>query len=84
MLVPPVVLTMGRTQGTLGTPTCSRYASTTSESREETAPPTRCFEPPCPGDPRVKIQNDQGKAKEYQVRQVLAAVRKKVEGSHDD
>ena len=30
-----------------------------------------------PGDPRVNIQNDKGKAKPYQVRQVLAAIEKK-------
>ncbi|MDO8306930.1 MAG: toxin HicA [Actinomycetota bacterium] len=29
------------------------------------------------GNPRVNIQNDHGKAKEYQVRQVLAAIAKK-------
>lgn len=29
-----------------------------------------------PGDPRVNIQNDNGKAKAYQVRQVLAAIRR--------
>jgi len=29
------------------------------------------------GDPRVNIQNDRGKAKTYQVRQVLAAIDKK-------
>ena len=32
---------------------------------------------PVPGDPRVNIQNDQGKAKPYQVRQVLTAIEKK-------
>jgi hypothetical protein len=32
---------------------------------------------PWPGDPRVNIQNDTGKAKPYQVRQVLAAIDKK-------
>lgn len=32
---------------------------------------------PWPGDPRVNIQNDKGKAKAYQVRQVLAAIDKK-------
>jgi hypothetical protein len=33
----------------------------------------------CPGwgDPRVNIQNDKGKAKAYQVRQVLKAIDKK-------
>lgn len=34
------------------------------------------FKTPWPGDPRVNVQNDHGKAKEYQVRQVLAAIRK--------
>ncbi|WP_409484316.1 toxin HicA [Arsenicicoccus dermatophilus] len=29
-----------------------------------------------PGDPRVNIQNDHGKAKAYQVRQVMAAIEK--------
>ena len=38
------------------------------------------FKTPWPGDPRVNIQNDHGKAKTYQVRQVLAAIDKK-EGS---
>ncbi len=37
------------------------------------------FRTPWPGDPRVNIQNDKGKAKAYQVRQVLAAVDKKEE-----
>ena len=35
------------------------------------------FRTPWPGDPRVNIQNDQGKAKPYQVRQVLTAIEKK-------
>ena len=35
------------------------------------------FKTPWPGDPRVNIQNDHGKAKPYQVRQVLAAIDKK-------
>ncbi|MBL8932052.1 MAG: toxin HicA [Kineosporiaceae bacterium] len=34
------------------------------------------FKTPWPGDPRVNIQNDHGKAKAYQVRQVLAAIDK--------
>lgn len=32
------------------------------------------FKTPWPGDPRVNIQNDHGKAKAYQVRQVVAAI----------
>jgi hypothetical protein len=34
------------------------------------------FKTPWPGDPRVNIQDRQGKAKPYQVRQVLAAIDK--------
>lgn len=34
------------------------------------------FRTPWPGDPRVNIQNDKGKAKAYQVRQVLKAIDK--------
>ena len=34
------------------------------------------FRTPWPGDPRVNIQNDKGKAKPYQVRQVLQAIDK--------
>ena len=32
------------------------------------------FKTPWPGDPRVNIQNANGKAKPYQVRQVLQAI----------
>lgn len=34
------------------------------------------FKTPWPEDPRVNIQNDKGKAKPYQVRQVLKAIDK--------
>ena len=34
------------------------------------------FRMPWAGDPRVNIQNEHGKAKQYQVRQVLAAINK--------
>lgn len=34
------------------------------------------FKMPWPGDPRVNIQNAKGKAKPYQVRQVLQAIDK--------
>jgi len=34
------------------------------------------FKTPWPGDPRVNIQNDKGRAKVYQVRQVLLAIDK--------
>jgi hypothetical protein len=39
------------------------------------------FRMPWAGDPRVNIQSDKGKAKPYQVRQVLKAIDKKKEGS---
>lgn len=32
------------------------------------------YKTPWPGDPRVNIQNDRGRAKAYQVRQVLRAI----------
>lgn len=35
------------------------------------------FKMPWPGDPRVNIQNDNGKTKPYQVRPVLEAIDKK-------
>ncbi len=38
------------------------------------------FKTPWPGDPRVNIQNDHGKAKAYQVKQVLQAI-EKMEGN---
>ena len=34
------------------------------------------FRTPWPGDPRVNIQNKNGMAKPYQVKQVLAAIKK--------
>jgi hypothetical protein len=40
------------------------------------------YRTPWPGDPRVNIQNDKGKAKPYQVRQVLLAI-ERLEVSHD-
>jgi hypothetical protein len=36
----------------------------------------RVYKTPWPGDPRVNIQDDKGKAKAYQVRQVLKAIAK--------
>ncbi len=44
----------------------------------------RVYRTPWPGDPRVNIQQGRaGKAKEYQVRQVVRAVEKR-EGSDDE
>jgi len=40
------------------------------------------FKTPWPGDPRVNIQNDKGRAKPYQVRQVLYAI--KLLSANDD
>ncbi len=36
----------------------------------------RVYKTPWPGDPRVNIQNRKGKAKPYQVKQVLKAIEK--------
>jgi hypothetical protein len=42
------------------------------------------FKTPRPGDPRVNIQNDKGKAKAYQVRQALLAIDKLSAGETGD
>ncbi len=42
----------------------------------------RVYRTPWPGDPRVNIQNDRGKAKAYQVRQVLRAIERLWEEKH--
>lgn len=42
------------------------------------------FRTPWPGDPRVNIQNDRGRAKPYQVRQVLAAIAKMKQKQEED
>ena len=42
----------------------------------------RVYKTPWQGDPRVNIQNDQGRAKAYQVRQVLKAI-DRLEEQHD-
>jgi hypothetical protein len=36
----------------------------------------RVYKTPWRGDPRINIQNDKGRAKAYQVKQVLAAISK--------
>ena len=41
------------------------------------------FRTPWAGDPRVNIQNDKGKAKAYQVRQVLKAIDRLQETDRD-
>lgn len=41
------------------------------------------YKTPWPYDPRVNIQEKNGKAKVYQVKQVLEAI-KKIEGTEDD
>lgn len=39
----------------------------------------RVYRTPWPGDPRINLQIRKGKAKPYQVRQVLDAIRKKLD-----
>jgi hypothetical protein len=41
----------------------------------------RIYKTPWQGDPRINIQNYKGKAKAYQVKQVLMAI-EKLEGNH--
>jgi hypothetical protein len=51
---------------------CDHYFG---ESRQQ-GTSHRIYKTPWNGDPRVNIQNKKGKAKPYQVRQVLAAINK--------
>lgn len=44
----------------------------------------RIYRTPWAGDPRINIQNDRGKAKAYQVRQVLRAIDKLNSGESDE
>ena len=46
------------------------------ESRNSKKTSHRTYKTPWPGDPRVNIQNAKGKAKPYQVNQVLEAIEK--------
>lgn len=46
------------------------------ERRRSRGTSHRTYKTPWTGDPRVNIQNDRGKAKAYQVNQVLQAVEK--------
>lgn len=41
------------------------------------------FKTPWPGDPRLNLQSDKGKAKPYQVEQVVSAL-KRLEGVRDE
>lgn len=52
---------------------CEQYFGSPRQSGSSHA----VFTTPWPGDPRVNIQNHKGKAKAYQVRQVLKAIDKK-------
>ena len=49
---------------------CDRYFGKARQSGSS----HRVYKTPWIGDPRVNIQNDKGKAKAYQVRQVLKAM----------
>ena len=52
-------------------------AGTTSDRPGQAGGSHAVYKTCWPGDPRVNIQDDHGKAKAYQARQVLAAIDKK-------
>ena len=58
---------------------CEEYFGTPRQSGSSHA----VFKTPWIGDPRINIQNDKGKAKVYQVRQVLLAI-EKLEGLRNE
>ena len=51
---------------------CDKYFG----NPRQTGSSHRVYRMPWPGDPRVNIQNAKGRAKAYQVRQVLRAIEK--------
>jgi hypothetical protein len=59
---------------------CERYFGTPRQVGSS----HRIYRTPWPGNPRVNVQDDKGRAKAYQVRQVLAAIEKLEEehGNH--
>jgi hypothetical protein len=63
-------------------PSAVRFADLERVCRHHFGDPRQCgtshqvYKMPWPGDPRVNIQNDHGRAKAYQVKQVLAAIDK--------
>lgn len=60
---------------------CDHYFGAARQSGSSHA----IYKTPWPGDPRVNIQNAKGKAKPYQVRQVLQAIDKLEQGtSHEN
>jgi len=56
---------------------CHYYFGEARQSRSS----HRIYRTPWSGDPRINIQNDRGKAKAYQVKQVLLAI-DKLENEH--
>ena len=44
----------------------------------------RVYKTPWPGDPRVNIQKDKGKAKAYQVNQILKAIERLEHENHSE
>jgi hypothetical protein len=70
-------------------PTSVRFADLAKVCEHFFGPPRQSgsspavFKTPWPGDPRVNTQNDKGKAKGYQVRQVLEAI-SRLKGQRDE
>jgi hypothetical protein len=59
---------------------CSHFFGEPRQSRGS----HRIYKTPWQGDPRINIQNDKGKAKTYQVKQVLLAIeRLEVDHGHE-
>lgn len=83
-LIPKIVDAMRRSPGNVRYAdlfkVCQHYFGEARSSGSSHA----VFKTPWAGDPRVNIQNDHGKAKEYQVRQVLAAIRKLEESNGNE
>ena len=66
-----------------GLQNCFVFVNIILVPQDKAAPVTLFLKTPCLGDPRVNIQNDKGKAKPYQVKQVLEAVKKLKESKNE-
>jgi hypothetical protein len=64
-----------------GSRICAAYVTIFFGKARQNKSSHRIYKTPWEGNPRVNIQNDKGRAKVYQVKQVLSAI-EKLEASH--
>ncbi len=80
--VAELIESMRRNPGDVRFADLKRVCETCFGKPRQSASSHLVFKTPWIGDPRINIQNDRGRAKAYQVRQVLAAIAKLEEMNH--